>query len=342
MRRSQFSSRRDNPQNRWFLAVLAIAVGVAGLFLWFNRSARKASSPSTARKTPQKTRKVATTPRRVLPPPRRVKLERVFGFAGRIRGPLSKSFRKTLGKKRANVLSALVARLLIWQLDLRKDLRRNDAIRFLYQPVDEQSQYQILAMDYKSLKRNRRFRYYRFHATGTRFASYYDAKGREIPSRLRNTPVREYEQITSILKMRPRHKGIDFKAPRGTKIYLPWRGRVLRKNWKTRYNGYCLEIAFLSKRPIRGIFLHMDKIEPGVRVGRTLKEGTLLGTVGNTGRSTAPHLHYQLQNAGGRRIYNPLKTHKLYQRTIPDTDRQRFARLVRELDQRLDTKAKLD
>ncbi len=246
-------------------------------------------------------------------------------------GPLSLSFKKGgMETKEATFLSALAARLLIWRVNLRNEIRRGDKIEVVYRPVDTQSLYEIIAMRYKSNKHNRTYAFYRYQEPGRRFAAYYDAEGNEIEQKLRNSPLREYEQITSILKMRPKHKGVDFKAPVGTKLYLPFRSRVVRTTWNFRYNGNCLEVAPLHKPEVRIMFLHLQKIADGVKAGRVLAANTIIGYVGNTGRSTAPHLHYQIMN--GRKVIDPFRFHPTYTRPLPEEQRAAFQQHRRQLD----------
>ncbi|TNE52243.1 MAG: M23 family metallopeptidase [Deltaproteobacteria bacterium] len=254
-----------------------------------------------------------------------------------IRGPLPHSLRRVTTWEKARFLSALAARLLIWKVDLRRGLRRGDKIRILYRPVNEQSRFQIEAMMYKSRKHRKTYRFYRFQASNQKFAVYYDEQGKTVEEYLESSPLKTYEQVTSILKMRPRHKGVDFKAPVGTVITLPYRARVLRKNWNTRYNGLCLKVEFLGKRHrrrrVRALFLHLHKVYKAAKPGAVLRAGTPIGEVGNTGRSTAAHLHYQLETRR-RRIIDPFRFHRTYQRSLPAGLMEGFQTRRRSLDRR--------
>ena len=259
-------------------------------------------------------------------------------LAATVKGPLPHSLRRVTNRENAKFLSALAARLLIWKVDLRRGLRRGDTIKLAYSPVDTQSKFQIDAMEYKSLKHGKTYRFYRFQPSGKKFGVYYDRNGRSVEQYLDASPMRTYEQVTSILKMRPKHKGVDFKAPQGTKIYLPWRARILRKNWNVRYNGYCLKVEFTHKRfrgqRVHALFLHLHKIMKNVRRGSVLPAGTLLAEVGNTGRSTAPHLHYQMQTPRGR-IIDPYRFHNTFRRSLPARFKAEFKRQVQALNRRL-------
>ncbi|MEO1335157.1 MAG: M23 family metallopeptidase, partial [Myxococcota bacterium] len=142
----------------------------------------------------------------------------------------------------------------------------------------------------------------------------YGPDGYEIEKRLRRSPVRDYEQITSLLGDGRRHKGVDFKAPIGTPIYAPFSGVVRRRNWSTRRNGRCLELLD-PRTGRRARFLHLNYIYRRIRPGVRVKAGQKIATLGNTGRSYAPHLHYELQRANGR-ILNPLRVHRTYRKRL--------------------------
>ncbi|HAA56329.1 MAG TPA: hypothetical protein DCE42_16310 [Myxococcales bacterium] len=330
MRRNRSTTHRATPSPLVVLISAGLMLALVGLVFWprhSKKNLRTADKPTLHRATVQPTQK-----HHVQPPVNNTAREGELRFyQGTVRGALPSSMRDSLSREDAKFLSALAARLLIWRLDLRRDLRRGDYIRVAYKPIEEQSRFEIQAMTYKSLKHRQTFHFYRFKESGRKFAAYYDKNGRDIELQLRNTPMREYEQVTSILKMRRRHKGVDFKAPEGAKIYLPWRARVVRTNWNMRYNGQCVKVQFFKGRRIHGLFLHLSKVMPKVRRGAVLPAGTVIGLVGNTGRSTAAHLHYQLETRRGR-VIDPFDYHKTYHRKIPSRELAMFQSYRRQLD----------
>lgn len=102
-----------------------------------------------------------------------------------------------------------------------------------------------------------------------------------------------------ILKIRKFHKGMDFTAPTGTPIYATGDGRVsLAQRSATFGKVVYIDHGF----GYRTVYAHMSKI--ATRRGRTVKRGDLIGYVGNTGRSVAPHLHYEVHKNG--RAVNPI------------------------------------
>lgn len=102
-----------------------------------------------------------------------------------------------------------------------------------------------------------------------------------------------------ILKIRKFHKGMDFTAPTGTPIYASGNGTVtLARRSPTFGKVVYIDHGF----GYRTIYAHMSKI--ATRRGRKVKRGDLIGYVGNTGRSVAPHLHYEVHKNG--RAVNPI------------------------------------
>jgi murein DD-endopeptidase MepM/ murein hydrolase activator NlpD len=124
------------------------------------------------------------------------------------------------------------------------------------------------------------------------------------------------------------HSGTDFKAEVGTPIYSGFDGKVLRANWNVHANGYCVEIDH-PKLGIKTIYLHLSRVK--VKRGQTIKAGQQIAESGNTGRTFAPHLHYEMQNRNNKKtIYNPFtsKYHKSYTRNIPPQHQQAFQKTV--------------
>lgn len=102
-----------------------------------------------------------------------------------------------------------------------------------------------------------------------------------------------------ILKIRKFHKGMDFKAPTGTPIYASGNGTVVLARRSATFG----KVVYIDHGfGYRTIYAHMSKI--GTKRGRKVKRGDLIGYVGNTGRSVASHLHYEVHKNG--RAVNPI------------------------------------
>ncbi|MBD8490552.1 M23 family metallopeptidase [Echinicola sp. CAU 1574] len=107
-------------------------------------------------------------------------------------------------------------------------------------------------------------------------------------------------RLHPILKVRKMHAGVDFSAPKGTPIYATGDGKVIQV--KTEFGGYGKSVVIDHGFGFQTRYGHMNEFK--VKRGQTVKRGDLIGTVGNTGSSTAPHVHYEVIK-DGRRI-NPV------------------------------------
>jgi murein DD-endopeptidase MepM/ murein hydrolase activator NlpD len=103
-----------------------------------------------------------------------------------------------------------------------------------------------------------------------------------------------------ILKVRKFHPGVDFSAPQGTHVYATGDGIV--KEVKTLFGGYGKYIEIDHGFGFVTLYAHLSGFE--VRKGQRIKRGELIGYVGNTGQSTAPHLHYEVRK--DNKLVNPV------------------------------------
>jgi len=241
---------------------------------------------------------------------------------------LARTF-QTIDPERADVLSAIYARLFVWDLDLRRDIQAGDRVRLAYEWENELAVIQVAT--YTSGKLGETLHAYRLQAQGDEFASWWDETGTEVPRRLKATPLAQYEQVTSLLKDRPNHKGMDFKVPVGTDVLSPKQGTVVRTNWNVKYNGNCVEVRYDDGSLAR--FLHLSNTI--AKAGQRMSAGGVVGLSGNTGRSTAPHLHYEIEKAG--RVVDPVNYHGTYRRSLGAADMAKLQSMIPRLDALLDT-----
>jgi len=190
-------------------------------------------------------------------------------------------------------LAAEAARLLRWRGRLNKLVRPQDKLSLMYLPPEPGNPNPtLLALRYRGERLV--MDAYRFAGADGIFR-YYDEVGELIEPHMVHAPVPQYEQITEVVQ-RGRgvrnHRGVDLKAKEGAEVVLPFAGTVRRLNWARRHNGHCIEV--LLDAGYLAHFLHLQQVSPALKVGAYLKAGTPLGTVGNTGRSSGPHLHYEL------------------------------------------------
>ena len=251
-----------------------------------------------------------------------------------------KQIAKALGLPNlADIISAHVGRLLIWDIVLRNDVRKGDKIDFVFRTIPDEEKrtrndlpdvLEILAVKYFSHKFNKEINIYKY-AVKDSVAKYYYSDGimlEKIISPL--APIKNYIQITSTIGDRaPKHEGIDFKANVGTPVYSTVNGTVSRVNWKTRYNGYCIEIEAKGS-PYVFKYLHLSEVN--VEPGQKVTAGQQIAASGNTGKSTAPHLHYQINVGDKGKVVDPMKYHKTIIEKLPESERENFKNRIAELD----------
>lgn len=102
-------------------------------------------------------------------------------------------------------------------------------------------------------------------------------------------------RIDPIYQTRRFHKGMDFSAPTGTEIYATGAGKIKYAGWKQGY-GNCVIID--HGYDYKTLYAHCSKIKKGIRRGVTVSRGDVIAYVGNTGKSTGPHLHYEVRVDG--------------------------------------------
>jgi len=240
-----------------------------------------------------------------------------------------------------DILSAHVGRLLVWKLVLRTDVRKGDKLSFIFREIpDEEVKtridmpdlLEVVAVDYYSKKYAKNIKIFLFKPKGQKYTKYYYDDGMMIEKIISDkSPIKlnEYVQVTSLIGDRmPKHDGVDFKAPIGTKIYSPVDGVVLRKNWKTKYNGYCLEIkAANGKHTYK--FLHLSDVV--AKKGQKVSVGDHVANSGNTGKTTAPHLHYQINIGQRGKVLDPYEFHETKMISLAGNELSEFKLYIKKL-----------
>ena len=143
--------------------------------------------------------------------------------------------------------------------------------------------------------------YYRFSEDGER-GDFYDATGQSAKRLLMKTPI-DGARLSSgfgtrkhpILGYARAHKGVDFAAPRGTPIKAAGDGTVLRAN---RYGSFGNYVKIRHANGYETAYAHLNGFARGMRSGKRVRQGQVIGYVGTTGRSTGPHLHYEVHHNG--------------------------------------------
>ena len=127
---------------------------------------------------------------------------------------------------------------------------------------------------------------------------YFDSNGKSVEKALMKTPINGARLSSPfgmrkhpILGFNKKHMGTDFAAPMGTPIMASGSGTITRAKW-CGGGGNCIKIKHNST--YETIYAHMRNFAKGIKVGRKVKQGQIIGYVGSTGMSTGPHLHYEV------------------------------------------------
>ena len=191
------------------------------------------------------------------------------------------------------------ARIYGFQVDFQRDIRKQDSFQVMYEIlVDEKgkliSSGNILFANLKLSGEN--YALYFFDHEGSK--GHYDKNGKSIQKALMKTPING-ARLSSSFGMRKHpidgfnkmHRGTDFAAPTGTPIMASGNGIIKKAGW-CGGGGNCIVIKHNST--YQTIYAHMSKFANGVRSGVRIKQGQTIGYVGSTGKSTGPHLHYEV------------------------------------------------
>ncbi len=253
----------------------------------------------------------------------------------KIRNSLTYSVCKAMTKAEGcETMSAYTSRLLSWFINVNKDLRNGDSLDVIYEMVADKNLFRILKLSYNSQLLKKRFEANYFSRGNHGLGSYYDSAGVEIAKSIveQYAPVRSYQEITSLpgdfRKGPVGHVGTDFKTAVGTDVYSSFEGRVVRTNWNTRANGYCVELDH-PREGVKTLYLHLSRVL--VKPGQFVKQGDKIAKTGNTGRTFAPHLHYEIKSRGKKKIvYNPFnfKHIKSYYKKVPSGEWESFQQTV--------------
>jgi murein DD-endopeptidase len=246
-----------------------------------------------------------------------------------VNGPLETAIVDATGSVTGPALTQVLKRALVWWANVPGDLLKGDRIDVLY---EERANEEPLmhAVRFISSKLGRTFQAYRFKGPQDAYARFYQPNGDELELRLEDSPIDEYEQITSLLRDGRRHKGVDFKAREGTPVHATFDGVITRRNWNFRGNGNSLELTDATGRR-KALFLHLSELSSNVRVGLRVHKGDVIAHSGNSGHSFAPHLHYQLM-AGDAKVLDPFNVHRTYRRRLSDDVRPAFEAEMRRLE----------
>ena len=204
-----------------------------------------------------------------------------------------------LAGKRAGLSDNMVmklANLFGWDVDFVLDIREGDQFHLLYEKVYREGTFlrdgEIIGATF--VNQGEKFQAIRFDIDGQ--AQFFAPDGRNMRKAFLRAPL-NFSYISSsfnpkryhpILKRVKAHNGIDYRAPKGTPVFTAGDGKVIRSAYN-KYNGHHVFIQHANSIVTK--YLHFTN--RAVKNGQRVKQGQVIGYVGSTGMSQAPHLHYE-------------------------------------------------
>ena len=186
-----------------------------------------------------------------------------------------------------------------FQVDFQRDIRKQDKFQILYEQFTNDNNEiiktgEILFANLKLSGQDNSLYY--FEKEGSE--GHYDKNGKSVKKALMKTPING-ARLSSPFGMRKHpidgfnkmHRGTDFAAPMGTPIMASGDGVVKKAGW-CGGGGNCVKIKHNST--YQTVYAHMSKFARGIKSGVRVKQGQTIGYVGSTGKSTGPHLHYEV------------------------------------------------
>lgn len=234
-------------------------------------------------------------------------------------------------KMPANFIVEL-AEVFAWEVDFSREVRKGDSWRICIEQVfvdgRPTSDYRIIAAQY--VNQGQVFEAFRF-TKDKDFVGYFDSEGNNLRKMFLKSPLR-YGRISSrfqrrrfhpVLKKYRPHYGVDYAAPIGTPIRSVGDGVVQRIG---RRGGAGKMLKIRHTQIYATAYKHLSRFKKGLRRGSKVKQGEVIGYVGNTGLSTGPHLHFEFYKHG--RYVDPLRLKFPSANPVHPDDMQEFLAMV--------------
>ena len=199
-----------------------------------------------------------------------------------------------------------------FDIDFQRDIRKGNKIKIFFEIyTDSQNNYiksgninfSEIILDDES------YELYRFQSEGDEFVEYFNSDGKSATKALMKTPINGARLSSGfgmrkhpILGYNKKHQGVDFAAPTGTPIMAAGTGHI---EFVGNNGGAGKYIRIKHLNGYKTSYSHLSKYASGIQKNVKVRQGQVIGYVGNTGLSTGPHLHYEVI-FNGKRI-NPMK-----------------------------------
>ena len=226
---------------------------------------------------------------------------------------------------------AEMTRVFAYDVDFQRQVKADDSFELFYGSPLTGSSTKRKVLHYAQLTLGGKAKTYYRYTTGDGQTDYFDERGQSATKALLKTPV-SGARLTSGFGMRRHpllgyskmHAGVDFGAPSGTPIRAAGSGTV---EIAGRHGAYGVTAKIKHNGKYETLYAHMSKLAPGIRRGARVNQGQIIGYVGSTGRSTGPHLHYEVRIKD--RAVNPNRIQITGGKSLADKDLMKF-RLLKQ------------
>ncbi|MGH1441144.1 MAG: OapA family protein [Cellvibrionaceae bacterium] len=215
-----------------------------------------------------------------------------------------------------------------WDVDFALDIRANDSFKVLYEEQflngEKLRNGPILAAEFTN--QGKTFKAVRYTDSKGE-SNYYTPMGKSMRKAFLRTPV-DFARISSHFNLKRKHpilnrirahKGTDYAAPTGTPIKAAGDGKVILAGTK---GGYGRTVIIQHGQSYKTLYAHMHKYGRGIRTGKRVKQGQVIGYVGSSGLATGPHLHYEFYLNGS--VRNPVRVPLPKAKSIAKSELENF------------------
>lgn len=248
-----------------------------------------------------------------------------------IRGKIERTFSGSAQKYGApKAIVTQIMNALGNEINFSNGFKRNDTFDIIYSKqvtptgleldTDKQVLFLGLKMGNKEI-----YRYWYTDRSGT--PAFYNPLGQREQRTLAKRPVKAVPRLSSpygwrthpVLMYRVFHSGVDLACPRGTPIYAAGDGTVLQAGRKGAYGKY---IRIRHAGGYETAYGHMNDYRKGIKAGTRVKQGEIIGYVGSTGRTTGPHLHFEVWQ--GKKTVNPFNNNVISGKQLSGFELEQF------------------
>ena len=231
-------------------------------------------------------------------------------------------------------------RIYSFDVDFQREIQRGDSFSILFKQhsnADGEIVHNDTIEWAELILSGKPVEYAKYTSPKNNYTDYYNREGKSVKKTLMRTPVdgarlssRYGKRKHPILGFTKIHRGVDFAAPKGTPIMAAGDGVIEALGRKGNYGKY---IRIRHNSTYKTAYGHLSRYKRGLKKGKRVKQGNIIGYVGSTGRSTGPHLHYEVIKNGKKT--NPLSVRLPAGDALKDNELKTFLNQLTSIDNRI-------